>query len=96
MQSIVQDVLGRIEEAREDIAELALRLGNTYGPVGMERATAEQVHQWYGENGIDSDLVELVEGRANTVGRLRGSGGGRSILFNAHLDTEASGPITKT
>ena len=92
MQSIVQDVLGKIEEARDDIAELALRLGNTYGPVGMERATAEQVHQWYSENGIDSELVELVEGRANTVGRLAGSGDGPSILFNAHLDTEASGP----
>lgn len=29
-----QDVLGRIDESGEDIADLAMRLGNTFGPVG--------------------------------------------------------------
>lgn len=92
MTALVDEVLGRVDEAREEIAELALQLGNTYGPVGLERATAEQVHAWYQDNGIASRLIELVEGRANTVARLPGSGEGRSLLFNAHLDTEASGP----
>jgi acetylornithine deacetylase/succinyl-diaminopimelate desuccinylase-like protein len=92
MQGMVEEVLGRIEEAREDIGELAVRLGSVYGPVGMERATAEEVVAWYRENHMPSELVELVEGRANAVSRLAGTGDGRSILFNAHLDTEASGP----
>jgi acetylornithine deacetylase/succinyl-diaminopimelate desuccinylase-like protein len=92
VNGLIQEVLGRVGDAREDIAELALRLGNTFGPAGHERATAEQVHEWYRENRLASRLVEIIPGRANVVARLPGSGGGRSLLFNAHLDTEASGP----
>jgi len=92
MREMVEEVLGRIEDAREDIAELAVRLGSVYGPVGMEQATAEEVAAWYRENRMPSQVVELIEGRANAVSRLEGTGEGRSILFNAHLDTEASGP----
>lgn len=90
--ALISDVLGRIEESREDLAELALRLGNTYGPLGNEEPTARAVHEWYGENGMESHLVPMIEGRAGTVGRVRGSGDGKSLIFNAHLDTEASGP----
>ncbi len=89
---IVEDVLRRIEEDREGIAELALRLGNTFSPVGRERAVAEEVHLWYDEQGIESRLVEIIPERANTVARLPGSEGGTGLIFNAHLDTEASGP----
>ena len=92
MEALIAEVLERIDQAREDLAELALRLGNTYGPLGNEEPTAVAVHEWYRENGMESHLVPMIEGRAGTVGRLRGSGGGKSLIFNAHLDTEASGP----
>lgn len=92
MNDIVEDVLRRIEEDREAIAELALRLGNTFAPVGRERAVAEEVQLWYQEQGIESRLVEITPERANTVARLPGAAGGTGVIFNAHLDTEASGP----
>ncbi len=92
MTGSVEEVLARIDESYEDLADLALRLGNTYGPVGNEEPTARQVHDWYREEGLDADFVPMVEGRASVVGRLRGDGTGRSLIFNAHLDTEASGP----
>lgn len=92
MNDIVEDVLRRIEGDRETIAELALRLGNTFAPVGHERVAAEEVQLWYQEHGIESRLVEITPERANTVARLPGSGGGTGLIFNAHLDTEASGP----
>jgi acetylornithine deacetylase/succinyl-diaminopimelate desuccinylase-like protein len=91
MEQVVQKVLERIESEAEELAELVLTLANTYGPVGQEAATARVVHDWYGRHGIESELLPLVGERANVVGRVRGSGGGRSLLFNAHLDTEASG-----
>lgn len=87
----VADILDRIDESKEDMADLMLHLGNTYGPFGHEAATAKEVHAWYGDNGIASDYVEVIDDRACVVGRLDGSGGGRSLIFNAHLDTEASG-----
>lgn len=93
MSALVDEVLGQIDDQREEIAELCLRLGNVYGPVGSERATAEVVQAWYEEQGIRSDLVELCPGRANVVARIPGSNPGRAaLIFNAHLDTEASGP----
>jgi acetylornithine deacetylase/succinyl-diaminopimelate desuccinylase-like protein len=88
----VDEVLGRIEESREDLAELALRLGNTYSPWGSERILAEEVLAWYREHSVPAELMPITDERANVVARLRGSGEGPSIAFNAHLDTEASGP----
>jgi acetylornithine deacetylase/succinyl-diaminopimelate desuccinylase-like protein len=89
---LIEEVFGRIDDSKEDLAELALRLGNTYGPFGNEEPTARAVYEWYRDNGMKADLVPMVEGRASTVGRLTGDGTGKSIIFNAHLDTEASGP----
>ncbi len=42
--------------------------------------------------GLKTDLWEEEKGRANLVGVYRGSGGGRSLIFNGHVDTVASGP----
>lgn len=92
MNNLVGEVLGRIDESREEIADLALLLGNTFGPVGHELATAQVVHEWATANGLPSQVQEIIEDRANAVQRIPGSGDGHSILFNAHLDTEASGP----
>jgi acetylornithine deacetylase/succinyl-diaminopimelate desuccinylase-like protein len=92
VNEVVKEVLGRIDASREEIAELALQLGNTFGPVGHELATAQVVHEWALTNGLPSQLQEIIEDRANAVQRIPGSGDGPSILFNAHLDTEASGP----
>ena len=44
---MTEDVLARVEDSREDLAELALRLGNTYAPWGSERILAEEVVDWY-------------------------------------------------
>lgn len=85
-------ILKGIDESREDLAGLALDLGNTFGPVGQERPTAERVDTWWRGAGVSSRLVDLVGGRANVVARLPGAGGGKTLIFNAHLDTEASGP----
>lgn len=92
MSSDINKILSRIEDSKEDLADLMLRLGNTYGPFGHEAATAAEVHDWYEQNGMTSDYVEIIEGRACTVGRVNGDGTGKSLIYNAHLDTEASGP----
>ncbi|RWX81201.1 M20/M25/M40 family metallo-hydrolase [Neorhizobium lilium] len=43
--------------------------------------------------GLDAELQPFDEGRRfNAIGRLKGSGGGKSILFNGHLDTN---PVTE-
>ena len=39
------------------------------------------------ELGLEVTTSEIAPGRVNTVGVLKGSGGGRSLLLNAHMDT---------
>jgi acetylornithine deacetylase len=56
-----------------------------------ELELAREVAGWLEGRGVAVELEELAPGRANVVGRVRGSGGGRTLLLNAHLDTVALG-----
>src|SRR2546426_6576906 len=76
----------------EELSALALRLANTFNPAGHEQPLAEVVHGWFEQNGIPVRLQPILPDRANVVAALRGTGGGASLLFNSHLDTEVSGP----
>ncbi|MDR0360470.1 MAG: peptidase dimerization domain-containing protein [bacterium] len=93
MQPAVEKAVALLAEQREELAELVLRLGNVFAPVGQEEDVAREIATWYRANGIGCEVVPLVQGRANVVARLAGRGGGPSLLFNAHLDTEVSGPL---
>jgi acetylornithine deacetylase len=77
-----------------DIAELASRLveiesinpdvvAGGSGELGLARFVAE----WCERAGLETTLTELRPGRANVVAVARGSGGGRSLMLNAHMDT---------
>ena len=52
-----------------------------------EAEIAAYVAARLGELGLAVTTSELAPRRANVVGVLKGSGGGRSLLLNAHLDT---------
>jgi acetylornithine deacetylase len=52
-----------------------------------EAGVAEFVAGWLEDAGLEVKLEDVVPGRPNVVGVARGSGGGRSLLLNAHMDT---------
>jgi acetylornithine deacetylase len=52
-----------------------------------EAEIASFVGQILSEAGIETRLQEVAPGRPNVLGRLRGTGGGRALVLNAHLDT---------
>jgi acetylornithine deacetylase len=56
-----------------------------------EAALARFVAAWLEERGVEVQLEELGPSRANVVGRVPGTGGGRSLMLNAHLDTVGLG-----
>jgi len=41
--------------------------------------------------GLETDMWEVEEGRANLVGTLKSSGDGRSLIFNGHVDVVPPG-----
>jgi acetylornithine deacetylase len=55
-----------------------------------ERAAAHAVADWCSTHGLDVELVG-DEARPSVIARKRGSGGGRSLLLNGHLDTVGVG-----
>jgi acetylornithine deacetylase len=52
-----------------------------------ESDIAHFVANWLGEAGVEVTLDETVPGRVSVIGTVHGTGGGRSLLLNAHLDT---------
>ncbi len=78
----------------DDLAELTGRLvaiestNPDLVPDGVgEAEIAAFVAAWLADAGLDVDVYEAAPGRTNVVGVARGSGGGRSLLLNAHMDT---------
>lgn len=56
---------------------------------GGETRANELFGRWLRDVGMEIHTVEAEPGRANLVGIRRGSGGGRSLGINAHIDTVA-------
>ena len=52
-----------------------------------ERAMAHYVADWLAHAGLDVEIEEVAPDRFNVVGVARGSGGGRTLMLNAHMDT---------
>ncbi|MBA2396351.1 MAG: ArgE/DapE family deacylase [Ktedonobacteraceae bacterium] len=52
-----------------------------------EQEIAQFVANWLEQAGVEVTLDESVPGRPSVVGIVRGTGGGRSLLLNAHMDT---------
>lgn len=86
---VVQAIIGAVDEAR--LVGTASELVAIPSFTGSEQACAEYLCGALGEAGLEADLQQIEPGRANAVGRRRGSGGGPTLMFNGHLDTSYSG-----
>ncbi len=58
-------------------------IADAAGEAEIARFTAA----WLEQAGLEVEALEPVRGRPSVVAVARGSGGGRSLLLNAHLDT---------
>ncbi|MEP6753052.1 MAG: ArgE/DapE family deacylase [Candidatus Dormiibacterota bacterium] len=56
-----------------------------------ESKIAEFVASWLAAEGLTVQVVEPVPGRTSVIGVLAGSGGGASLMLNAHMDTVGAG-----
>ena len=52
-----------------------------------EKEIAHYIADWLKLNGLEVELPESVSGRPNVVGIARGTGGGKTLLLNGHMDT---------
>ncbi|KAH6690583.1 diaminopropionate ammonia-lyase [Plectosphaerella plurivora] len=56
-------------------------------PGSGETAIAEYIFAWLTYRGLEAHWIEPSPGRPSIVGVLRGTGGGKSLMFNGHIDT---------
>ncbi len=60
--------------------------------LGGETKVNEFVEQILKDLGFKTDLFAHEEGRKNLVGTLKGTGNGKSLMFNGHVDVVPPGP----
>ncbi len=84
-------VAARLRELLEQLVAID-SVNPTLVPGGAgEAGIGRFVAGWLGEHGVDVEVDELAADRVNVIGRVHGSGGGRSLMLNAHMDTVALG-----
>lgn len=59
----------------------------SYSETPGERALAEHMVREMQALGLEAELQPVQGERVNAIGRWRGTGGGKSLLFNGHVDT---------
>lgn len=63
----------------------------SYSAGGEEGRIARFMERYLAELGLAVELQEVGPERFNCMGRWAGTGGGRSLMFNGHLDTNPAG-----
>jgi acetylornithine deacetylase len=70
---------------------MATRLVNVPSFTGDEEPAARLMVEVFESLGLQVQWQQVEEGRANALGIWPGVGGGKSLMFNGHLDTSYSG-----
>jgi acetylornithine deacetylase len=76
---------------RDRLVDTATRMVNVHSFTGDEQSMAELMVELYEELGLRVQWQQVEDGRANALGTWPGSGGGKTLMFNGHMDTSYSG-----
>lgn len=75
----------------ERLVETASRMIGVHSFTGDEQRMAELMVSLYESAGLGVQWQQVEENRANALGLWLGEGGGKSLMFNGHMDTSYSG-----
>lgn len=84
MSNLKDRVLSSIDE--KGTIELARLMVETPSVTGEENELAKLLGNFMRERGIHAELQEVERDKFQTIGRIRGSGGGLSLMLCGHLD----------
>ena len=77
-------VLEQVDRGR--IVDVACALANIVSITGEEEPVARYLGDEFTNLGMEVEYQYVEDGRPNVIGRLKGSGGGAALMFNAHMD----------
>ncbi len=73
----------------DEVLTLAKRLIEIPSPTEFEKEVALFLHALLKNEGFDAVLQEVSPGRPQVIAKLAGSGGGRSLMLNGHMDNDS-------
>lgn len=100
-----REVLAEVEQLRDELVRLVVDTvripsinPNIFGVnreevLGGETRVVEHLDPIMREMGLEVDKWDSDPGRHNLVGVCRGAGGGKSLIFNGHVDVTPPGPL---
>ena len=86
---LVERILAEVRE--DEIVSMASDVINIPSPTGEELQMAQYMQSTLQKIGLDVTWQEVEESRANVVGRWKGTGAGKNLMFNGHMDTSNTG-----
>jgi len=85
----VERIIAEVRE--EEIVAMCCDVINIPSPTGHELQMAQYMNGALQQLGLNMSWQEVEESRANVVGRWTGTGGGKNLMFNGHMDTSNTG-----
>ena len=82
---LVQKTVDLVDRKR--LIDLTVALTDIASPTGAEAEISYAYLDMLKRAGLKTTLQPIGDDRFNAVGRLDGTGGGKSLLFNGHMDT---------
>ncbi|MGM0420704.1 MAG: M20 family metallopeptidase [Bacillota bacterium] len=52
-----------------------------------EQEVADYIYNWFRAEGIDAELMPVLEGRSNVIAWVKGDRPGKTLMLNGHIDT---------
>ncbi|ELU1437616.1 TPA: M20 family metallopeptidase [Providencia rettgeri] len=81
------------KQQQNELLELlcALIRHKSENPPGEEQQVAEYIYRYFKKENIDVEMQEVASGRPNVIAYLKGTGKGKHLLFNGHIDVVPCG-----
>lgn len=86
MATLKDAILARIDP--DEVISLTKDIVRIPSYTADETEVARFLHGFFQRQGFESQLQEVDPGRFQTIARLPGSGGGRSLMLNGHIDID--------
>jgi acetylornithine deacetylase len=83
--------MSELEQLLSDLVAINSINPNLVPGAPGEADIAHYIARWLERAGLEVQLIESVTGRPNVIGIAHGSGGGKTLLLNGHMDTVGAG-----
>lgn len=75
------------EEEVVNIINDLVKIPSHPGIKNQETEVARYIHNLFLKEGIQSEVIPVVDGRCNVLAKIKGKGNGKSLLLTGHTDT---------